>query len=51
MQERLQTRKKMTVDKLKKKPVGDSPKPKRSDSCLAQWLEDHLGFRPFGVEW
>lgn len=32
-------------------PKKDRPKPKLKDSGLAKWLEDRLGFRPFGVEW
>ena len=41
----------MTADELKKIPIGDKPVPKKKDKGLAKWLEDHLGFRPFCVEW
>lgn len=34
-----------------KPEIKDKPKPKLKDSGFVKWLEDHLGFRPFGVEW
>ena len=41
----------MIDDEYIKTPMKDRPKPKLKDSGLAKWLEDHLGFRPFDVEW
>lgn len=41
----------MIDDEYIKPEIKDKPKPKLKDSGLAKWLESHLGFRPFGVEW
>ena len=41
----------MKKEKKIKPERKDKPKPKMKDSGLVKWLEDRLGFRPFGVEW
>ena len=39
------------TNRLKETPLKDKPMPKKEDGGLARWMEEHLGFRPFDVEW
>ena len=41
----------MIDEEYKEVPVQDKPKPRIKAGDTVKWLEDHLGFRPHGVEW